>query len=104
MFEDAYRVEQMFSIFGGEAHVIHGLTRHHSTLRDDGGIFVLLPAGLTAEDRADRLAATILRHASARLDHREILALLGRAFRPRPSLPSHCSPESVAAWIPGASR
>ena len=101
---DAHRVEQMFSVAGGVASILPGLRRHRSVVNERGEILALLPSGIDPEDRADILAAILLRHASARIDPRDMLALLARAFRPLPALPAHCTPASVARWLPEEAR
>jgi hypothetical protein len=99
--EDATRVEHMFRAIGGIAQTLPGLRRHRSALNDAGSILALLPSGIDAEDRADRLAAIMLRRAIGRLSPIEILALLTRAFRGREAEYRPCTAASVARWLPG---
>lgn len=97
---DAYRVEQMFQYIGGVSQIVPGLAHNRSGVNKRGVLLVLLREGLGAEERADALAAAILRHGATRLDPAEVLALLTRAFHRPVAIPATCSPASVAAWIP----
>lgn len=99
--ESTQRIEHLFVVVGGRAHIFPGLSRAVSVVVDGGALLVYLPPGLTPRARAETLAAAMLIHLAARIDPRELLALLHRAFRdsPPPRVPS--STASVAIWIPG---
>lgn len=97
---DARRTEHLFAILDGVAQVFPGLPEAVSVINRRGAILVLLPDGLTPNQRATALAGALLRHAAARLDPVELALLLHRALTGHVPDRVAATAASVATWIP----